>query len=287
MLGLMKAEKIADLVPAAVDRALLQLRKLPGRGGNATLSDQSLQHAVRSLKAFTAWLRHDKRVAVDPLADVKAPRVVTRRHREALPHDQAARLIATTRTLGTSYRLTGQDRAALYALAIGSGLRVNELRSLTPEAFLLDQAPPVVVVQAAYSKNRRAVQQPITPELAELLREWLPTRESGAPVFGLLSDPAEMLRHDLIAAGLPDHIDFHCLRHSFISHLIQSGANIKVVQTLARHSTAELTLGVYTHVQIHDLAKGLEGLAHILPTPARIGTNRDGSGRVGGDHDPH
>jgi hypothetical protein len=42
--------------------------------------------------------------------------------------------------------------------------------------------------------------------------------------------------------------------------------NIKVVQTLARHADPAMTLGIYTHVGVFDLARGLDGLAHILPT---------------------
>ena len=66
-------------------------------------------------------------------------------------------------------------------------------------------------------------------------------------------DPA-----DLEAAGIPyrdasDRVaDFHALRHSYITALAMSNAPVKVVQSLARHSTPTLTLGIYAHVGLYD-----------------------------------
>ena len=79
-----------------------------------------------------------------------------------------------------------------------------------------------------------------------------------------------MLRQDLDRAGIAynvarrgvfteDVVDFHALRHSYITHLIRSGANPKVVQVLARHSDIRLTMQRYTHLEAGDLRKALEG----------------------------
>jgi hypothetical protein len=91
-----------------------------------------------------------------------------------------------------------------------------------------------------------------------------------------------MVREDLEAAGMEDAGDYglHCLRHTYVSMLVQSGASIKVVQTLARHHDAAMTLGIYSHVGVFDLARGLDGLAHILPTPCVS------KGRTGTDDTP-
>ncbi len=269
MIQLMNADRISDLTPDRAERALAGLRLVPGRGGNDGLSDRSIHHHIRNFKAFSKWLHTAGRSQEDRLVNLKPPRVVTVSRRDALSHEQAARLIETAQASKESYCLTGEDRAALYRLALGTGFRANELRSLRPESFDLDATQPTVTVKAGYSKNRRESVQPIRHDLAEALRPWLATKPEGAPVFGLLSDTAKMIRRDLRAAGLPDHYDFHCLRHTFITMLVTSGANVKVCQTLARHSTPALTLGVYTHLQAFDLAQGLEGLAHILPTSQR------------------
>ena len=55
------------------------------------------------------------------------------------------------------------------------------------------------------------------------------------------------LKPCLRAAGLPTSIDLHCLRHTFGSHLIRAGADVKTVQALLGHSSAMVTLDIYAH----------------------------------------
>lgn len=76
---------------------------------------------------------------------------------------------------------------------------------------------------------------------------------------------AKMLKVDLKAAGIEyatsDGVaDFHALRHTFITTLAMAGERIKVVQELARHSKADLTLNVYTHAGLHDLQGAVDRL---------------------------
>ncbi len=75
---------------------------------------------------------------------------------------------------------------------------------------------------------------------------------------------AEMLRADLIRAGIPYEVggkvaDFHALRGSFITNLVRSGANIKAVQKLARHSTITLTMDTYTTIDDDEMRKATGG----------------------------
>jgi integrase len=297
LIDMSKAFRISHLSLSSIQTAVGNLRSLPGRSGNVGLSDRSVFHHVRAIKMFTKWLWRDGRVREDPLAHLSPPTVVHKRERQALSPEEAATLIATTLAGAVSYELTGEDRAILYALALGTGFRANELRHLTPEDFDLDGDLPTVRCRAAYAKNRTEAIQPIRPDLAAILAPWVAQKAPGKPLFGLLSGTAKMIRRDLAAAGLPQTYDFHCLRHSFISHLVQSGTPIKVVQTLARHADPAITLGVYTHVQVFDLARGLERLpaltlapcqttlktgthgntfAHVLPTTP-VSEGRDGS----------
>jgi hypothetical protein len=162
----------------------------------------------------------------------------------------------------------------LYQLAMGTGFRANELRTLTLEAFNLDGDPPTVTVKAAYSKHRRDDVQPIRDDLVAALRPWLAHRAPGQPLFGRLTQrTAEMLRHDLEAAGVPYETnsgvaDFHCLRHSYVTALAKSNAPVKIIQSLARHSTPTLTLGVYAHVGLYDQVAALDALPDLTrPAP--------------------
>jgi integrase len=269
LIEMTRATRISHISLSGVQTAVGALRSSPRRPSRSKpLSDRTVHHHVRAITSFTTWLWRDGRVREDPLAHLAAPKVVTSKERRALSPQDTALLIATTRTGPTSYGLSGEDRATLYALALGTGFRVNELRSLTPEDFDLDADPPTVTCRAAYTKNRAEAVQPIRPDLAAVLRPWVSLKPRGEIMFGLLSDTSNLIRRDLAAAGLPTDTDFHSLRHTYVTNLVMSGTPIKVVQALARHSSAALTLGIYSHVGVYDLARGLEG----LPTTAMVAT---------------
>ena len=70
--------------------------------------------------------------------------------------------------------------------------------------------------------------------------------------------------------------DFHCLRHTYGTMLVKSETNVKVCQELARHADPKLTMNVYAHLTVHDVARGLEGLSHILPTTG-VSMGRNGT----------
>ena len=184
-------------------------------------------------------------------------------------------------------KTTGPDRAALYLVALGTGFRANELRSLTPEAFRLDGNPPTVTVAAAYSKRRRDDVQPIRPDLAARLRPWLRPRPPASPSSATLTKHTNVLiQTDLARAGIPyrdgsDRVaDFHALRHSYVTALAMSNAPVKVVQSLARHSTPTLTLGIYAHVGLYDQTSALDALPDLTP-----GVPDNPTGRPGRDGD--
>src|SRR5262249_272838 len=60
-------------------------------------------------------------------------------------------------------------------------------------------------------------------------------------------------------------IDFHALRHTYISRVVRSGASAKAAQTLARHSTVQLTVGRYAHANLYDLMTTVEALPPLAP----------------------
>src|SRR5262249_47036184 len=111
-------------------------------------------------------------------------------------------------------------------------------------------------------------------DVAAALRAYLAGRPAQQPVWPgrWPDDAAEMLRLDLAAAGIPYRdadgrgADFHALRHSYITLLERSGVTPKLAQELARHSDIRLTMNVYTHARLHDLAGAVEGLPALLPT---------------------
>jgi len=292
IIDLSKAERLSTLAPSAVQAAIASLRD-----GDDDLSLQTCNHYLRAIKQFSRWLWRDGRAREDALVHLAGYNVqLDRRHdRRALTDEELARLIQAAEKGQKVRAMTGPERAMLYQLAVGTGFRANELRSLTPESFDLDADPPTVTVQAGYSKRRRMDVQPIRRDLADLLRPWLAGKKAGHPVFNMPDKPIKLIRPDLDAAhqawlkearseeersqrrqsdfleyrdGEGRVADFHALRHTYISRLVASGANIKVAQELARHSTPTLTLGRYAHVQLVDQTRALDALPSIEPTRA-------------------
>src|SRR5262249_41923372 len=127
-----------------------------------------------------------------------------RRKRRALTPAEAVKLVSSTETGPVVMGMTGPDRAVLYALAMGTGFRADELRTLTPERFNLEGDPPTVTARACYTKNGKEAVQPLALALADRLRPWVALRAPGRPVFeGMTDRTADMLRVDLDAAEIP------------------------------------------------------------------------------------
>jgi hypothetical protein len=97
-----------------------------------------------------------------------------------------------------------------------------------------------------------------------------------------------MLQHDLKVAGIPYvddnglYADFHALRHTFITNMVKAGIAPKAAQSLARHSTIDLTMNVYTTLTVHDQASALASLPPI-PAFGRSGLGNDSLRATGTD----
>jgi integrase len=266
LIDLAKTQRISGLSLSVAQDALRELRQQPARGKHRP-SQRTVYASTQAIKRFARWLWSDGRTRENNLVHLKLPEVVEFRTRKALDPAQISALIECTRSQPERAGISGVDRSVLYAVGAGTGFRLNELLSLTVESFDLGEQP-TITCKATNTKNGRAAIQPVRPELAEMLRPWLAEKAPGQPVFVLRRfQIPRVIRRDLQAAGIenaPD-FDFHSLRHSFITAVVKSGCSVKVAQTLARHANPALTMNVYTHLGIHDLTQGLEGLASTLP----------------------
>jgi integrase len=168
--------------------------------------------------------------------------------------------------------MTGPARSLLCRVALESGLRAGELRTLAVGACKLDEAPPVLIVEAGYSKHRREDRQPIPRELADALRQHIKGRlaeESVFPGMPQTHSTAKMLRADLATAGVPYRdaggrvADFHSLRHTYITNLARGGVHPKAAMDLARHSDINLTMARYSHTLLADRAEALSALPDL------------------------
>jgi len=302
---------IGDISASRVQALLADLRE-KGK------SVQTSNHYLRAIKQFTRWLVRDRRAGDDALAHVAMLNVSTdRRHdRRPLSESELAMILRAANGGPVVRRMRGPDRAMLYAVAAYTGLRASELASLTPESFDLDADPATVTVQAAYSKHRRQDILPLHASVLVLLRSWLAAKPKGQPVWpgnwAKGKEAGAMLRVDLERARTcwikevaedDDEVkrrerssflaykdadgryaDFHALRHTFITNMVKSGVSPKAAQSLARHSTIDLTMNVYTSLTVHDQASALAALPAI-PTFDRPET-RAGALRATGTDGP-
>ncbi|NGO89041.1 site-specific tyrosine recombinase XerD [Halomonas sp. BC2] len=206
---------------------------------------------VSSLRSFYRWARLYGHIDVDPLARVALPRV-----RPSLPNtleeDEVERLLLAP---DIETPLGVRDRAML-ELLYACGLRVSELVGLTGDAVNLRQG--VVRVRGKGDKDRLV---PMGEEAAEWLERYLrtarpalmqdPTRPALFPGRGDRAMTRQTFWHRIkahaITAGISRPLSPHTLRHAFATHLLNHGANLRVVQLLLGHSDLSTTQ-IYTHV---------------------------------------
>jgi integrase len=262
----------SDISPEPVHRFLAQLRD-GGKGASIETSNQYL----RSLKQFCNWMVRNNRAKESPVTHMQGlnSALDQRRRRRALTPDECARLIDAAKNGPIRWSMPGPERALLYGLALETGLRANELRSLTKASFNLDADPPTVTVRAVASKHKREDVLPLRPELAHEIRIYTALRKPDDAVFTAPESSkscwrtAMMIKADLQAAGIPyidatgKVADFHSLRHTFITNLAMSGVHPRIAQALARHSSIELTMNRYTHVAMGNMASALSQLPNI------------------------
>jgi len=279
------------------------------REAEGGLSVQTLNHYLSATKSFFNWMVRDGRMLVNPLTHLSRQNVEAdiRRERRVLFADELAVLVQETARSPDVFRgLDGPARAILYVTASFTGLRASELASLTRASFDFESVPPIVSVEAGYSKRRRHDVLPLHPDLLLRLNAWLACRDVAVAQFvGTDTTPlwpgtwpekgAKMLRADLGQArsewlgqakddgrerqghGKSEFLiystaegvaDFHALRHTFITQLARSGVHPKDEQQLARHSTITLTMDRYSHVTLREMAGAVDTLPSIATPPA-------------------
>jgi integrase len=212
-------------------------------------------HYLTAIKGFSKWLVVvRKAILVDPLAAIKKPN---------FEKDRKKRRRFLTREEWAWLRLT--PNALLYETAIQTGLRSSELRALQVANLKADH----IALDARHTKNGRDAKQYASKDLLDRLREALPFK---MPVIG---EVARMFYRDLETArqlwlnsmseenrkkfvesqdflcrknSAGDELDFHALRHTCGAWLAISNENIKVIQSVMRHSSIVLTLDTYGHL---------------------------------------
>lgn len=236
------------------------LRSWLATSARAGAARTTLARRTSSVKAFTAWAARRGLLASDPAARLQVPKA----HRTlpaVLRQDQAlAAMTAAKSGAEQGDPLALRDRL-IVELLYATGIRVSELCGLDVDD--VDTSHRLVRVLGKGNKQRTA---PFGQPAAEALRAWLSdgrpaltTAESGPALLlgarGRRLDvrQARTVVHQTVAAvdGAPD-MGPHGLRHSAATHLLEGGADLRVVQELLGHSSLATTQ-LYTHVAVARL----------------------------------
>lgn len=225
--------------------AFLARRKAGG------LNAASLRIATVHLKVFFRWLAAKGVLEMDPAEPLLAPRP-DQHLPETLDGSQIARWLES---IDPAQPLGRRDRAML-ELFYASGLRLSELGKLRLEAYDADQGFARITGKGGKTRMVRvgaAARRAIDDYLANE-RPALVTKKTGSQVFlsvrGTALSPdriRQIVKERAAAAGIDQNVYPHLLRHSFATHLLEGGADLRVIQELLGHADIATTQ-IYTHV---------------------------------------
>jgi len=239
----------------------------------------SVARRVSTARSFYKWLRLTGAMADDPLANVRGPKQARRLPR-ALTLEDITNLIAAA---DGERPADLRDRALLEVL-YACGLRVSEAHGLDLAQVDLEQR--TLLVRGKGNKERVVVMgEPARRALERYVREGRP-RILRAPKGALARQPRDanplfvnrgggrlsqrriqiLVRKYALKAGIDERIHPHLLRHTFATHLLDGGADLRVVQELMGHASPNTTQ-IYLHVteerQRRVLESSLDGLAEV------------------------
>jgi len=239
----------------------------------------SLARSASALRAFFRYAKDREWTATNPSLLLRQPKVPKRLPRPLGEEDAAALVEAPdgskARDAETKVKLDTRDRAIL-ELLYGAGLRISELCGLRPMDLDLRQRTVRVV-----GKGNKERIVPFPKPTAEALGDWVAERESlffgedpkvdqaspQAPLFlgrrGSHLSPRSVrrrLKQAVQRAGLAGKIHPHRLRHSFATHLLEGGADLRAIQELLGHASLSTTQK-YTAVSLTHL-EGVYDKAH-------------------------
>lgn len=222
------------------------------------VESRSLMRQLAGLRSFARHLEREGHGHASAFKAVKGPRVKKGLPRPLTPQD--ARATARTAMRAGEARepwILARD-AAVFALLYGAGLRISEALSLRRA-----EAPEAGSTLTILGKGGKARQVPILPQIAQAIADYLAlvpwTLNGDGPLFvgakgGPLSPRIIQLAMEGLrgAMGLPDTATPHALRHSFATHLLARGGDLRTIQELLGHASLSTTQ-VYTEVDVTRL----------------------------------
>jgi integrase/recombinase XerC len=256
-----KLADLARLAPADV-RAYLARRRSDG------IEARTLMRSLAAARSFARFLEREGRGKVAALAAVRTPKIS-----KALPKPLS---VAAARNVADPASRAGEKRepwvlardAAVLALLYGSGLRISEALGLKRCDA---PAPGIVDTITVLGKGAKKRMVPVLPQVAQAIADYIAlcpfNLAPDAPLFrgakgGPLSPRIVQLAMERMrsALGLPDTATPHALRHSFATHLLARGGDLRSIQELLGHASLTTTQ-IYTAVDSPRLVEAYR-MAH-------------------------
>jgi len=231
--------------------------------GDRGLDPASQARILSTVRGFFKWLWETRRIARNPAAGLRNPKQ-PKRLPAFLTEGESRALL----DLPASVDFPTARLACLLELLYASGLRVSELVGLDLQDLLPEQRTLRVL-----GKGRKERLVPYHAQAAEVLATYLGFRSSHLTVKALPPSPAlflnlrggrltptsvrAMLRGALDAAAVRSRVSPHALRHSFATHLLNRGMDLRAIQELLGHASLSTTQR-YTHLGLEELARTYE-----------------------------
>ena len=264
-----------ELQPGAIGKAVLAAQPLDLRGflammRNSGYSKSTIARKLATLRSFYKFLVRSGAVDASPVSVIRTPRQDKRLPR-CLDVEQVEALLAAP---DTTTLLGARDRAILETI-YSAGLRVSELTALNVED--LDEFSEALRIRGKGKKERLV---PVGGKAIEAVEAYLDIRRrsSGERARGALfvnkfgrRITARSIRRKLdkylLATGMDANVSPHVLRHSFATHMLNAGADLRSVQEMLGHENLSTTQ-IYTHLTTRRL-KEVYDRAHPLASPRR------------------
>jgi integrase/recombinase XerC len=219
-------------------------------------SKRTIARKLSALRSFARWLAREGLIAADEVIDVPMPK-----QEKPLP-----RFLSAEEVLRLIEVASGEDEAdfrdrAILELLYSTGLRVGELVGLDRAELEFHPSDPggVIRVLGKGRKERLVVFGECAAQAVQGYLQNFPPQEGQGALFRnqrggrLTARSVERIVHArAIAAGLSQDVSPHTLRHSFATHLLANGADLRLIQELLGHSSLSTTQQ-YTHIELSSL----------------------------------
>ncbi len=219
------------------------------------MSARSLAQHLSTLRGFYKFLCEEQIINKNPIDGLDTPRLSKK-----LPHFLTEGEIEQIFKVAETAPKNKERDLAILELFYSCGLRVSEIANITIHDLSVNEG--MLRVRGKGDKVRIV---PLGSRAIERIQDWFGIREVGkvkSPAIFLSKSGKQMsrvtlwriIKHYAILAGLSDRVTPHTLRHTFATHLLNRGADLRVVQELLGHSNISTTQ-IYTHVSVERITQ--------------------------------